>query len=203
MGETLTIDEAGEPDHLSAVRVLAVAVDAREVTMRHHSQAVADLVWVLARKMGLAEDRAELLRLVAQVHDVGKIAVPDEVLRKPGKLSESEWTVMRDHPVLGEKIVRAAGLGDAARWIRAHHERWDGTGYPDGLRAAQIPVESRILAVCDAFDAMTSNRPYRHGLTVLNAIHEVDRAKGTQFDPEIAEMFTHMAYERFSVQPAS
>ena len=198
-----TLDTGSELDHLTAVRVLASSVDAREVTMRHHSQAVSDLVWALARELRMAEDRAELLRFVAQVHDIGKIAVPDEILRKPTELTPGESAVLRDHPLLGERILSAAGLGDAARWVRSHHECWDGSGYPDGLRAAAIPVESRMLAICDAFDAMTSNRPYRRARQLSHALQEIDRCMGSQFDPEIAEAFIRMAAERFAVDPTA
>ncbi|MDP2183291.1 MAG: diguanylate cyclase [Actinomycetota bacterium] len=185
--------------HISVVRVLAMAVDARDRSMRYHSRSVADLAWALSEDLGLAEDRRELIRMTALMHDVGKIGVPDAILQKTGPLNSEEWALIREHPLLGEQIIFAAGLGSAARWIRFHHERWDGGGYPDGLSAAQIPVESRILAICDSFDAMTSDRPYRKGLSIPAALQEIDLSIGTQFDPDIAEIFIQMTSRRFPV----
>ncbi|MDZ4064213.1 MAG: diguanylate cyclase, partial [Coriobacteriia bacterium] len=165
-----TRSEHPTASHISVVRVLAMAVDARDRSMRYHSRSVADLAWALSEDIGLAEERRELIRMTALMHDVGKIGVPDAILQKAGPLNSEEWSVVREHPILGEQIIFAAGLGSAARWIRFHHERWDGGGFPDGLSATQIPMESRILAICDSFDAMTSDRPYRKGLSIPAAL---------------------------------
>lgn len=196
---TGTRGDHGPASHISVVRVLAMAVDARDRSMRYHSRSVADLAWALSEDLGLSEERRELIRTTALMHDVGKIGVPDAILQKAGPLNSEEWAMIREHPILGEQIIFAAGLGSAARWIRFHHERWDGGGYPDGLSAAQIPVESRILAICDSFDAMTSDRPYRRGLSIPAALQEIDLSMGTQFDPDIAEVFIQMTSRRFPV----
>ena len=126
-----------------------------------------------------------------QLHDVGKIAVPDAILNKPGPLTEDEWQFIRQHTLIGERILGAApSLADAARLVRASHERMDGTGYPDGLLGEEIPLGARVIGVCDAFDAMTSARPYRATpLSVEGALAELRENAGTQFDPQVVEMF--------------
>jgi HD-GYP domain-containing protein (c-di-GMP phosphodiesterase class II) len=123
---------------------------------------------------------------VALLHDIGKIGMPDEILRKPGRLDAHELAIMREHPVIGERILRhVPGLETVARAVRHEHERWDGTGYPDGLAGEAIPLSSRITLVCDAYHAMTSARPYRAALDHEEAAEELRRGAGTQFDPAI------------------
>ena len=142
--------------------VLIRAIDARNPDLGEHLYDVADLSGAVARHLGLSEEDASRVRQAAELHDVGKVAIPDAILEKPGPLSEDEWEFVRRHTVIGERIVSAApALTRVAALVRSHHERLDGTGYPDGLAGDQIPLGARIIFVCDAFDAITSPRPYR------------------------------------------
>src|SRR6185295_17327313 len=126
----------------------------------------------------------------AELHDVGKIAIPDAILQKTGPLDEGEWAFMRRHTLIGERILMAApALRSVAKLVRSSHERWDGGGYPDGLRSEQIPLGARVVAVCDAFDAMTTNRPYRHRVNQPAAMAELRACAGTQFDPQVVQAF--------------
>jgi HD-GYP domain-containing protein (c-di-GMP phosphodiesterase class II) len=130
------------------------------------------------------------VRHAAQLHDVGKIAIPDAILRKPGPLDEQEWSFVRRHTIVGERILSAApALAEVAALVRSSHERFDGTGYPDSLARDAIPLGSRIIAVCDAFDAMTSERPYRRAMAPADALAELTRCSGSQFDPRIVAAF--------------
>jgi len=173
--------------HLASLRALAAAVDAREPDTRYHSQGVADLTVLVARELGLEDERIRSLEQAALLHDIGKIAVADAILAKPGRLTPREIDQTREHPVLSAQILASSVIGEAAPWVRAHHERWDGTGYPDGLAAASIPLEARIIAVCDAYEAMTSHRSYRSRLSPAAALQEIDLNMGLQFDPGVAE----------------
>jgi len=174
----------------ATVRALAEAVDAKDHYTRGHSLRVASYATELARELGHDEQFCNLVFMTGTLHDVGKIGVPDAVLQKPSRLDDDERLLMESHPVLGEKIVsQVPQLTDTLPGVRHHHERWDGKGYPDGLRSDGIPVIARILAVADTFDAMTSDRPYRKGLAEEAAVEEIDRGAGTQFDPEIAKVF--------------
>lgn len=160
-----------------------------------HASRVAALGEAVARRLGWSEEHLDELRLGAALHDLGKIAVPREVLVKTEVLDEDELAHIRAHPVEGAWLVAGMhSLKVALPYILFHHERWDGTGYPTRRRGAEIPLEGRVLAVADAFDAMTSNRPYRPALTVGMALEEVERCAGTQFDPEVANVFL-TAYE--------
>ncbi|HBT26233.1 MAG TPA: response regulator, partial [Pseudothermotoga sp.] len=123
------------------------------------------------------------------IHDIGKLAIPREILRKPSKLSPHEYELVKKHPVVAAELLEKAGLSDIAKIVRHHHERYDGSGYPDGLRGEQIPVESKIISVVDAFDAMTSDRPYRPRLSKEDAIKEIKMNSGTQFDPVVVNVF--------------
>lgn len=176
-----------ERTRLGTVRALAAAVDARRETSGARSAAVASLSVALARHLGLDEERVRLIETAALVHDVGMVSLGDAILGKPGPLTQAEADEMRRHPALGQQIVGASAPPEVGPWIRHHHERWDGTGYPDGLRAVAIPLESRIIAVCDAWDAMISERPYRGAMTPAEAVAELRACAGTQFDPELVE----------------
>jgi len=178
--------------HRAVVLALAEAVDARYEDTKEHSENVAQLATSLAQVLGMSEASVRSLALAAQVHDVGKIGVRDEVLLKEGLLSPDERRLVEEHSALGERILAPMELGDILPLVRNHHERWDGMGYPDQLRGPQIPVGARILAVCDAFEAMTSPRPYRGAMTFEQAIEEIELRSGSQFDPEVAATFVRM-----------
>jgi len=160
-----------------------------------HVDAVTVLAEDVARQLGLAPHLVEQVRDAAQLHDIGKIAIPDAILSKPGPLDAEEWTFMRRHTIIGERIVGAApALAEVAVLVRATHERHDGDGYPDGLRGDAIPIGARIISVCDAFDAMTSDRSYRVAMTPQDALAELRRSAGTQFDPRVVEAFRDALY---------
>ena len=170
-------------DRVRAVaEALARAVDAKDSYTRSHCQMVSDVAARIAVDFGFAPDRVERVRLAGLLHDVGKIGVADSILHKPGPLTEAEMEIMELHSTLGERIVQGAGLDEIGRWIRHHHERVDGSGYPDGLAGTAIPIESRIVLVADAFEAMTADRPYRAGQSVEWALGELRRNAGSQFD---------------------
>lgn len=176
--------------------VLSGAIEARDPYTRGHSARVTALAEAVARRLGWSEERLEFLRLGGPLHDIGKLAVSDEVLRKEGRLDDHELAEIREHPKIGAKLLlRVAALREAIPYVLYHHERWDGTGYPSGKAGEEIPVEARVLAVADAFDAMTSDRPYRRALTREQALAEVERCSGTQFDPRIAQVFLELFAE--------
>jgi diguanylate cyclase (GGDEF)-like protein len=163
---------------------LARAVDAKDSYTRSHCETVAEGCVLIAERLGLEPERVADMRLAGLLHDVGKIGIPDSILQKPGRLTEDEFKVMKTHSTLGRDIVSAAGLERQADWILHHHERVDGNGYPAGLAGDEIPLESRIILVADAFEAMTSDRPYRLGRPVPDAVEELRANAGTQFDPD-------------------
>jgi diguanylate cyclase (GGDEF)-like protein len=183
------IPTARSEHHAATVRALADVVDARDRATGSHSQAVGRYAAAIARELGLPNEAIERIKFGGIVHDVGKIAVPDKVLRKPGWLSAEDWHEMRRHPEIGARILSGAKLSDVSEWVLAHHERPDGTGYPHGLSGPAIPVEARILAVADAYEAMTSDRVYRSALPVEEARAELERCAGTQFDRLVVDAF--------------
>jgi HD-GYP domain-containing protein (c-di-GMP phosphodiesterase class II) len=167
-----------------AAASLAKAVDARDVYTGSHSERVADLAVRVAERMGLSQELVELTRLAASLHDLGKLAIPEEILRKPGPLTDPERLVLERHPQIGYRMLESLGVTPIAEWVLHHHERWDGMGYPDGLHGEDIPLGARIIFVADAFDAMTNDRVYRSKLSVEAALEELEACAGTQFDPE-------------------
>jgi two-component system, cell cycle response regulator len=170
--------------------VLMRALAERDPELRTHLAEVADLAVAVAARLGLEAGEIEQVRHAADLHDVGKVAIPDAILDKPGPLDDDEWTFMRRHTIIGERIVAAApALGEVAVLVRASHERFDGKGYPDGLAGAAIPLGARIVAVCDSFDAMVAHRPYRKALSHGAALAELERCAGSQFDPRVVEAF--------------
>jgi len=172
--------------YLDTVRALTTALEAKDPYTKGHSERVAQLSVKLGRKMNLPEDQVELLEYVGLLHDIGKIGVRDSVLKKPGIFASEEYAEMQRHPVIGGQIIRDIRLlGKAASWVRYHHERWDGAGFPDGLAGEEIPLGARIIAVCDAFDAITSERPYKRAFSIAEARREVVKGSGTQFDPAV------------------
>jgi diguanylate cyclase (GGDEF)-like protein len=177
-------DSTGPTERLSWAATLAHAVDMRMNAAHEHSRAVADLAVSIATDMGWQPDMLGMVRMAAMLHDVGKVTVPDEILCKPGRLTAAEFERMQGHSVAGAELVsRVEGLATIVPWIRHSHESFDGSGYPDGLRGEAIPLASRIMLVADAFDAITSTRPYRDALSVEHACDELERHAGTQFDP--------------------
>ncbi|MEW9701047.1 HD domain-containing phosphohydrolase [Paenibacillus sp. SI8] len=174
---------------------LAAALDARDAYTAGHSQRVAKYSLMIGRAAGLNEQELDLLNKTALLHDIGKIGVRDAVLLKEGRLTEEEFEQIKLHPVLGETILKQIEPPEAMApllpGVRSHHERYDGKGYPDGLQGQEIPVFGRIIAVADAFDAMTSDRPYRQGMVIEKAMSILEEGKGTQWDPVFAQMFIH------------
>ena len=174
---------------------LAEALLERDRYTGEHSESVVQLVDSVARALGLKEAEAAHIRAAALLHDIGKVAIPDDVLNKNGPLDDDEWKIMRDHPVIGERILRAVpGMGAVARIVRHEHERWDGGGYPDGLTGESIPIGSRVILACDAYHAMTSDRPYRKAMPHAEAIRELSDCAGKQFDPEVTKMLIGKLY---------
>jgi len=160
-------------------------VDAKDTYAGAHSQSVSRLVEGIARAMGLDEETVEQVRLAGLLHDLGKIAIPDRILQKPDKLDPDELRTMREHAELGYRLLEGLGVSPVDRWIRHHHEWWDGSGYPLGLAGEDIPLGSRIILVADAFDAMTSDRVYRAAGTPADAVSELRRRCWTQFDARV------------------
>jgi putative nucleotidyltransferase with HDIG domain len=176
--------------------MLTGAIEARDPYTRGHSTRVTELAEAVARAMGWSEDRIASVRLGGPLHDIGKLAVSQDVLHKEGELDDAELAEIREHPKTGARLLlRVAALRAAIPYVLYHHERWDGRGYPSGKAGEEIPLEARVLAIADAFDAMTSDRPYRRALTRVEALAEVERCAGTQFDPRIAEVFLELFAE--------
>jgi diguanylate cyclase (GGDEF)-like protein len=174
------------PRHADVIEALSTALLERDRYTGEHSECVVELAREVARAIGISETDVERIAAAALVHDVGKVAIPDRVLHKPAPLDDEEWLLMRDHPVIGERILRTIpGMGAVARIVRHEHERFDGRGYPDGLAGEDIPIGSRVILACDAYHAMTSDRPYRTAMAHDDAIAELVRAAGTQFDPRV------------------
>jgi HD-GYP domain-containing protein (c-di-GMP phosphodiesterase class II) len=164
------------------------ALSERDAWTAAHARAVGNLAATLAQKLGMSAE-ADTIRTAALLHDVGKMGIPDVVLNKPSALDESEWSLMREVPLAGERILRSVpGMGAAARLVRHIHERWDGSGHPDGLAGDQIPTGSRVIAACDAYHAMTSPRPWRPAMAHEEAMHELLEGSNVQFDPEVVEV---------------
>lgn len=179
------------------VDVLLQVLSERSTELGTHLHDVTGLCRAVARQLGLGVEEVGPLLQAASLHDIGKAAIPDSILDKPGPLNAQEWAFMRTHTVIGERILCAApALTDAARLVRASHERFDGSGYPDRLAGEQIPLGARIIAVCDAYDAMVSTRPYRSRMSVEVALEELRRCGGSQFDPRVVEAFRAVVAER-------
>jgi GAF domain-containing protein len=171
----------------TAASTLIAALGARDGYTSRHPEAVVGLAVTVAARLGLDDATVAEVRQAALLHDIGKIAIPDAILNKPGPLTDAEWEIMRAHPIISERIVRGApGLAHLGPVLRAEHERWDGRGYPDGLAGEAIPVASRITFVCDAYHAMTSDRPYRRALAHAAARARIAAGAGTQFCPDCA-----------------
>ncbi len=171
-----------------AIKALAAAIDAKSHYTGSHSARMADLCLDIGRELGLGQVQLNALELAAHIHDVGKIGTPDYVLSKPGKLSEDEWVDILKHPGMGADFLSGIDeLSEVASAVRHHHEHMDGTGYPDGLKGEAIPILARVLAVADAYEAMTSERPYRPAISSEEALSELQANAGTQFDPVVVD----------------
>ena len=188
--------EIAEEGHNSQViAALASTLGERDRYTGDHSDSVVDLAARVGEALALDGERLGILRTAALLHDIGKVGVPDEVLHKEGPLDDREWELMREHPAIGERIIRAIpGLGAVARVVRHEHERWDGGGYPDGISGEEIPLEARIILACDAYHAMTSDRPYRQAMSHRDALAELSKHAGTQFDPQVVEALVGLLF---------
>jgi putative nucleotidyltransferase with HDIG domain len=182
--------------YLGTIEALAMAIEAKDQYTRGHSERVVKVAMEIAREMGIPRDQIELLQYAGILHDIGKIAIDDEILKKNTTLTEEEFMAIMEHPAAGESIVAPISFLDGVRTIiRHHHERWDGRGYPDRLAYESIPLLSRILTVADTFDAITSARSYRPARSHDEAVSELQRCAGKQFDPEVVEYFV-AAYKK-------
>ena len=197
-----------EDAYRSTLKALTAALETRDSETHGHSERVVSYSLRLGREYGLNRDEMKALEFGSLLHDIGKIGVPDSILRKPAKLTEEEWVRMREHPMHGQQILRGIEfLQGAARVVAQHHEKWDGSGYPLGLRVEDIDVCARIFSVADAFDAITSDRVYRKGKSYEAAAQELDEWAGKQFDPQVVKAFHRVPREdwaelhRLSLQP--
>ena len=182
-------DVIRQDGYLSAMLVLAEAVDLRDGGSNLQSETVGRYAEMIAKELGLEDEHIERVKLAGILHDIGKVGVPDAVLQKAGALDEGDWEEVRRHCELGSRLLSGAGLDDIAGWVLAHHERPDGLGYPAGMTRTEIPPEARILAVADAYEAMVADRCYRPGIGHLRARAELEKGSGTQFDPIVIEAF--------------
>jgi HD-GYP domain-containing protein (c-di-GMP phosphodiesterase class II) len=176
--------------------VLTNLMESKDLYTKYHSEKVAVLSYMLALALGLPPKLADLIHIAGHLHDIGKFALPDEILKKPGPLTQQEWNIVKKHPVIGADYLKDIrifqGKGGVIEMVLYHHERWDGKGYPAGLKKREIPLGARIIAVADAFSAMTDNRPYREPLSFEEALEELKKGSGSQFDPEIVDIFLSM-----------
>jgi diguanylate cyclase (GGDEF)-like protein len=192
----------GESDRTMAALLEALAQ--REPDLQAHLEGVSALAVETGRMLGLRRDELDELARAAQLHDLGKLAVPDEILQKPGPLDEREWAFIRQHTIVGERILRASpALRSVATVVRSSHEHWDGSGYPDGLAGEEIPLAARIVCACDAYDAMLSTRPYREALSPEEALNELMRLAGEQFDPGVVRVLVAHVRDRLEAERAA
>ncbi|MFH1222844.1 MAG: HD-GYP domain-containing protein [Pseudomonadota bacterium] len=179
------------------VNIVMKALNEKDQYTQGHSIRVTEYSLRIGEEMGLDKEQLKELELASVLHDIGKLGIPDKILKKPGRLTKQEYEIMQQHSVKGEKMLEGiADLEHYKQYVRAHHERYDGFGYPDGLKGMSIPLVSRILFVADSYDAMTSDRPYRKGTDSNVALDEIIRCSGTQFDPQIVEIFIRMMREK-------
>ena len=183
-------NEKLEQAYLDMVETLRFTVEAKDTYTRGHSDRVADYSVLIGEKVGLPEDQIKLLRVGGLFHDIGKIGIPDSILLKPEKLTDEEYSEIKNHPSIGAHILGSAtAFKDIVPIVKHHHEKYDGKGYPSGLKGEEIPYLARIAAIADTFDAMTSRRSYRNALDLQIVKDEIEKCKGTQFDPQLADVF--------------
>jgi len=185
----VTADIGDRLARFRAAAALARAVDTRDVFTGSHSERVAAIAGAIAEQLDLPATEIELTRLAGSLHDLGKLAIPEDILQKPGELTSAERLVIQRHPQIAHRMLESLGVEPLADWVLHHHERWDGAGYPDGLAGEDIPLGSRILYVAEVFDAMTFGRLYRAPRTREAAIEEINRGSGAQFDPQVVRAF--------------
>lgn len=179
--------------YIDTVKTLSQAIEAKDPYTNGHSRRVGEYACNLANKLGLIPKRVEKLKIAALLHDIGKIGIDESILNKPGRLTEEEFDKIKQHPEIGVKIIKDIDfLKDVSEIILGHHERYDGTGYPEGRKHKEIAFETQILSIADVFDALTSERPYRHAMTVAEAIDIIEKGKGTQFESKLADAFIKM-----------
>jgi putative nucleotidyltransferase with HDIG domain len=190
-----------QTEHLlfQTVQSLTAAIEAKDPYTAGHSQKVAQLAIQFSTLLNLSTTDVFVLRLAGLLHDVGKIGIPESILLKPGQLSAPEWDIMKQHPIIGAEIIgQISDLGYVAKVVRSHHERWDGNGYPDGLRGDAIPFLSRILYISDAYDALTADRAYRKGMSHEQALEIVTKQTGSHFDAELVRVLIHDFFPSYS-----
>lgn len=172
------------------------SLQARDPYTAEHSERVADLSGKIARKLGLPENEVERIVAAARIHDIGKVGIPDSILLKPGPLTPQEWEIMKKHPVIGAEIIKGMEIYDnCVDIVKYEHERWDGSGYPEGLKGEEIPLGARIVAAADVYDALTSDRPYRKALPKEEAIAELKRMRGVKLDPRVVDALLEVLEE--------
>jgi HD-GYP domain-containing protein (c-di-GMP phosphodiesterase class II) len=182
--------------YLGMVRTLADVCEAKDAYTRGHLDRTYQFAMALTRRLAPEYANRAEVGYGYLLHDIGKVGIPEAVLNKPGPLTEEEWAIMRTHPVIGVNLVKPLKLlGDATSIIRSHHERWDGKGYPEGLKGEEIYLPARIFMMADTFDAMTTDRPYRRAMPIHAALEEIDKHAGTQFDPEVARTWIELVEE--------
>jgi putative nucleotidyltransferase with HDIG domain len=187
-----------QESYMATVRALSNAVEARDAYTGKHAERVAAYGLALARALELPLASSPEMEFGFLLHDIGKVAIPDAILYKAGKLTEKERALMAQHPLIGAEIIREIGfLGEAAAVVRSHHERWDGKGYPDGLAGEEIPIAARVFAVADVLDALTTNRPYRPASPLPRARAMIEAESGTHFDPQVIGAFKRIPDETF------
>ena len=185
-----TVEEVLEATYLNVIKTLCKILVKKDPYTRQHSQQVTYFSLVIGRALGFSKEELLVLEQAALLHDIGKIGIPDHILHKPGPLSASEWELMKQHPNIGQEILEHIQvLHLEQNTVRHHHERYDGKGYPTGLKGEEIPVYARILNIADSFHAMVSDRPYRKALPIERAVEELQKNRGTQFDPQLVDVF--------------
>ena len=195
-GEVEDALRALQGSYMDMVKTLAFVVEAKDTYTRSHLDRTYQYALALTRRIAPELAAEASLGYGYLLHDIGKIGIPESILNKPGPLTDEEWSIMRTHPLIGVQVVAPIKfLGEAVAIIRSHHERWDGRGYPEGLKGEQTHLAARIFSVVDTFDAMTSDRPYRKGLPVAVAMEEIERCGGSQFDPELSKSFVELCQD--------
>jgi HD-GYP domain-containing protein (c-di-GMP phosphodiesterase class II) len=179
-----------EQSKLDKLKLMVKSLEMRDSYTSGHSERAAELAYRIAKTLGLSEKLCERIKMACTLHDVGKIGIPDYILGKPEKLSDSEFEIIKTHPTKSEQLLKSVkGLREEAKWVRHHHERWDGLGYPDRLAKEQIPLPSRIIAIADIYEALTSDRPYRKAYSKEEALEMVKQMSGTVLDPRVVDAF--------------